>query len=734
MFGAHRLSLISTFVVLMFFGVSAWPADAQNQNRSPFDLPAQPLAKALTNLALQVGLNIYFDDALVAGLQAPALKAELTADEAIARLLLGTTLKAVYVNPDTVRVTAEPGPTRAGNHGASQTGAVYTSATVRLAYAGTDPEATDTQGQTGSQSTEPESQQALGSMTPDQSKVEEVVVTGTRLRGVSPASSIVQIDRPSIERSGFATTSDVLGALSQNFAGALSPSSHYAGGANVLTNVGYASGVDLRGLGDSTLILVDGHRLALSGIAGSSDLSTIPLGVVERIDVLTDGASAIYGSDAIGGVVNVVLRRDFDGFETSGVVGDTARGGGQQERGEMTFGKSWDGGNVLLAYDYAHQDPITSQQRDFSQLAETPTDLAPLSHSNSVTANLRQRLSEAVSTYIEGIWTRRSTENAYNYYGYNLDDVHVDQFSATAGLAFQLPRGWSGSMDATVGGDIEHVSYVLAATAAGPFTSYPGDNDNRQQSLELQANGVLAMLPSGALNLATGAGHRHEQYADDFNVFHGVGRDISYAFSEAQLPVVPRNDQRVGLMRLELNAAVRYDHYSDAGGTTNPKVGVTYSPATPFTIRATWGTAFRAPLLSDEYGANPDFLRLRNDPTSQTGKSIVLEYAGGNPTLKPEKATIWTASLDFTPPQIPGLKATATYFNYRFKDKISTPVVDTAAELTDPAYAYVLTKNPSLGLIQQILSQGSSFRNTAGPNYSPADAEYLADLEYQNLV
>jgi iron complex outermembrane recepter protein len=85
----------------------------------------------------------------------------------------------------------------------------------------------------------------------------------------------------------------------------------------VLTNTGYSSGVDLRGLGDSTLILLDGHRLPLTGVTATSDLSMIPIGVIERIDVLPDGASAIYGSDAIGGVVNVILKKQQDGFQTT---------------------------------------------------------------------------------------------------------------------------------------------------------------------------------------------------------------------------------------------------------------------------------------------------------------------------------------------------------------------------------------------------------------------------------
>jgi outer membrane cobalamin receptor len=102
--------------------------------------------------------------------------------------------------------------------------------------------------------------------------------------------------------------------------------------------VGYGAGVNLRGLGsDATLVLVNGHRLSPTGAGNFVDISQIPVGAIDRIDVVTDGSSAIYGSDAVGGVVNIRLRNDFDGAETRLQYGSMADGGPDEYGVEQTF-------------------------------------------------------------------------------------------------------------------------------------------------------------------------------------------------------------------------------------------------------------------------------------------------------------------------------------------------------------------------------------------------------------
>src|SRR5690606_1573638 len=108
--------------------------------------------------------------------------------------------------------------------------------------------------------------------------------------------------------------------------------------------------VDLRGLGSGrTLVLIDGRRRPTAPQAASSgsDLNSIPLAAVERIEILSDGASAVYGSDAIGGVVNIILRKDYNGVEVRYGIQQTKTKGGDQEEGSVTFGVSSDRGRLL---------------------------------------------------------------------------------------------------------------------------------------------------------------------------------------------------------------------------------------------------------------------------------------------------------------------------------------------------------------------------------------------------
>ncbi|MCR4532822.1 TonB-dependent receptor plug domain-containing protein, partial [Acinetobacter venetianus] len=151
------------------------------------------------------------------------------------------------------------------------------------------------------------------------SMLDEVVVTGTHIRGVAPgASPVVSVDRDAIDRRGFATVADTLAALPQNFAGLATPAATSTGVDTTSQNAGRATTINLRGLGpDATLVLVNGRRMAGAGGRGDlADVSSIPTAAVERIDVLLDGASALYGADAVAGVVNIILRNDFDGAET----------------------------------------------------------------------------------------------------------------------------------------------------------------------------------------------------------------------------------------------------------------------------------------------------------------------------------------------------------------------------------------------------------------------------------
>ena len=144
------------------------------------------------------------------------------------------------------------------------------------------------------------------------------------------------------------------------------------GGSTVNINNGGdgSTRVSLRGLGTQrTLVLLNGRRMVPSGLGADSsvDLSVLPSAMIERIEVLKDGASAIYGSDAIGGVVNVITRKDWSGTEASLYTGETSHGDGFTYDASIVTGATSSKGNVIFSAGYTQQDPVFAGDRDFSR-------------------------------------------------------------------------------------------------------------------------------------------------------------------------------------------------------------------------------------------------------------------------------------------------------------------------------------------------------------------------------
>jgi iron complex outermembrane receptor protein len=196
-------------------------------------------------------------------------------------------------------------------------------------------------------------------------RIDSVVVTGTLIRGAAPVGApVTKLDREAIEKSGAATTTDLLRLLPQvQNLGATD--SHNSNTQNANQNVTSGSGINLRGLGpESTLTLVNGVRLAPGGLAAQyTDPATIPPLAIERIEVITDGGSATYGSDAVGGVVNIRLRKRFDGVQLSARYGQGADL--HQSQFGAILGRNWDGGNVMFAIDQNKRSSLSADKRSF---------------------------------------------------------------------------------------------------------------------------------------------------------------------------------------------------------------------------------------------------------------------------------------------------------------------------------------------------------------------------------
>ncbi|WP_426169466.1 TonB-dependent receptor domain-containing protein [Sandarakinorhabdus sp. DWP1-3-1] len=192
-----------------------------------------------------------------------------------------------------------------------------------------------------------------------------IIVTGSRLSraGLEGTSPIVALSGEALVAQGQTTLEAGLNQLPQ-LQPSTTSSSNQSGGAGVLS-------ADLRGLGPvRTLVLVDGRRFIPADFSGLTDLATIPDLMLDRVDVITGGASAIYGSDAIAGAVNFVLKRDFDGLQGQYTFGETDRGDGRSHKIDVMIGaNSADGrGNVTGYFSYTKRDAVLMGDREFSAL------------------------------------------------------------------------------------------------------------------------------------------------------------------------------------------------------------------------------------------------------------------------------------------------------------------------------------------------------------------------------
>ena len=200
--------------------------------------------------------------------------------------------------------------------------------------------------------------------------VTEVVVTGSRIRGVAPVGSpIIALGRQELVETGAVTTSQFLLQTPQVYNLGTSENQRVsAGGSN---NITYGSAINLRGIGPySTLTLVEGHRVARAGTLGSTvDPAIIPTIALQRIEVVADGASAIYGSDAVAGVVNLILRRNFEGVETTAHygVGDNY----DERQAGFIYGGHWEGGHGTIAFENGYHSALKGFDRSFFHANQT---------------------------------------------------------------------------------------------------------------------------------------------------------------------------------------------------------------------------------------------------------------------------------------------------------------------------------------------------------------------------
>ena len=197
-------------------------------------------------------------------------------------------------------------------------------------------------------------------------ETEEILVTGSRitrstLNTISQETIVISAEDMKIQ--GDISVADALRSSNLNSLGSFRESSGNSAQSNAT--------IDLRGVGAGrTLVMINGRRVAGSpslGGGGTVNLNMIPFSAVDRIEIVADGASAIYGSDAVAGVVNIILKRNYDGFKLSGRFGDRDRDSGEEESLSMLFGASSDRGSVTFGIEYDRRDPIFDADREFTK-------------------------------------------------------------------------------------------------------------------------------------------------------------------------------------------------------------------------------------------------------------------------------------------------------------------------------------------------------------------------------
>lgn len=325
-------------------------AQAQSLSRA---VPPGPLEDALETFSRETGLQIIYPSDLASGLESPGASAGLGIDDALRALLRGTDLAFERINDRAitlVRASRASGPT--GAKAAAGPGAAAAADEARTEH-GT---ALEQVGPSPSVRAPPPA---------PLSPLQWVVVTGSHIPGFEPVgATVIELSRTDVQQSGYSTVQDVIRSLPESFSGGPSGGTH-GNGPEELYNASHAEGVNLRGLGaGATLVLIDGHRVAAGSSEGRFvDVSAIPVSAIERIEILPEGASAIYGADAVGGVINIILRDDYQGAETQARFGTTTGDGPNEALLAQSLGSRWSSGSALLSLEYWRRGDLPAGDR-----------------------------------------------------------------------------------------------------------------------------------------------------------------------------------------------------------------------------------------------------------------------------------------------------------------------------------------------------------------------------------
>ena len=710
---------ILSAVVAATLALVAIETDAQGtpgERQVSLTIESTTLATALDKWAQQSGFQIFVQDwEATKNITAPSLRGTFAAQAALEQLLEGTALTYVWLNDNAVSIRKKVPQTvpaalqRTGLEGQPSLPVAKFSeddgggASIPLVAAA------------------PGSSEA-GSTDLRRRGVEEVVVTGTHIRGnTATTSPVAVLDRAYIESSGFTTTTGLMQALPQNFA-----SANQTAVAGAFNNAAQGSSINLRGIGEgTTLTLLNGRRLAPGFNASAADISALPLAAIERVEILLDGASAIYGSDAIGGVVNFVTRQDYKGAETR--IRSGWAEGLQEHTISQMFGHAWSGGNALVALGYYKRDLLHTEDRDFVPQDSQIGSLLPRDEVYSGTFTARQDLGGGWSLFADALYADRKSFNEGGQAAFNVHrEVENPQLTATAGLTWLVGQDWQLEVSGT------HATNVLDLDAFDLQGDTFDSSKFTIRATQVKADGSLFELPGGRVRVAVGADWRSERYESRSVGFSLISMDVDQivrsAFGELQIPLVGSRNERSAIRRLELSLAGRFDDYSNFGSSFDPKFGLMWEPTDGVRLRASHGTSYKAPNLPDySLGANSGFGLFGEDPIAPGGTSYRLSLFGVAPeTYTAQESTSSSFGVEFRPHSIDGSLLALNYYRIKYENRIAEPSFDSTAVLANPAvFAEVTTRNPSIDQVMRAIDLAN-----LGFGFVPFDADFNVDPNF----
>jgi outer membrane receptor protein involved in Fe transport len=673
------------------------------------EIPAGDLARSLEELSRQLGIQILFDADRLKGMKSRAISGPLEARAALDELLGSTSLR-VQGGGDSFLITSES------------------------SQASTPGPATPFRAQTNNQ-------------------LEEVTVTGTHIRGEIPVgASLSTYDREDFDKFGSARVDSLARYMLENFSGADSQATLNTNGnvgslqQGAATNIFGGAGFDLLGLGPgATLTLLDGHRIAPGGLDGSLvDVSLIPLSAIDHIEVLTDGASAIYGSDAVAGVVNIVTRRALEGAETSIRYGQSTQGGAGEFTGSQLLGRAWSSGNVLLDYEYDDSQGLDASERSWIGPEDGPYSLIPQNRRQSLFVRGAQSLADTDFSLI-GLYSSRE----FRMSGLQLSTSgfvpnsetgggHADLGWTAIAADRDLPAAWHVNGSATYSGMNQWRSAEeFPDGLAGEHFDSALLADSEIAGVDVLGSGPVLRLPGGGLRLALGGGFRSESFRGSVPSIEPLpavsqSRTDWNAYGEAIVPIFGDNFSFPGARRLELSFAYRTDSYNHFGATSNPKVSWTWEPIPELTVRGTQGTSFKAPLISQLDAPTTSYTTLLPSGTPGGKPSDALVIDGGSPYVQPERSKSFTAGIDWAPPRSPQIHASMSYFNISYHNRIQSQNIEAEPLAAQPQLISLTGLNPSVDQVLPLF-QAPGFQQD-GAGLGPSGVTAIIDNQLANAA